>query len=116
MPAATALAVGCAAWALLRARRLLAPTGGDPGWRAAVWGAIAAGAVGALVEDSGPLLLVVAVFTGGCVCSYLWGRPRPAAPAKPPAEALLTRPAERELALSPATLCAGGSRTARRRR
>jgi len=33
--------------------------------------------VGALVEDSGPVLLVVAVFALGCVLSYLWGRPPP---------------------------------------
>ena len=42
---------------------------------AAFAGGLTAGVVGALVEDSGPVLLVVAVFALGCVASYLWGRP-----------------------------------------
>ena len=33
------------------------------------------GLIGALSEDSGPVLLVVAVGVLGCVLSYLWGRP-----------------------------------------
>jgi len=32
--------------------------------------------LGSLSEDSGPVLLVVAVFTLGCLAAYLWGRPR----------------------------------------
>ncbi|HTU80319.1 MAG TPA: hypothetical protein VMF09_16330 [Solirubrobacteraceae bacterium] len=76
MPVAAALALVCAAFALLRRERLLAPVGGDPAWLAALAGGLAAGIVGALVEDSGPVLLVVATFALGCVLSYLWGRPR----------------------------------------
>ena len=56
-------------------RRLLAPVGDDPAWLAALAGGLTAGVVGALSEDSGPVLLVVAVFTLGCVSTYLWGRP-----------------------------------------
>jgi hypothetical protein len=97
MPAATAIALACAVWALRRQPRLLAPVGGDPAWRAALWGALGAGLAGALVEDSGPLLLVVAVFTGGCVCCYLWGRPRPAQAARELGGAVLAAPVEHHL-------------------
>ena len=78
MPVATALALGCAALGLRRRERLLAPVAGDPAWQAALCGGLAAGIVGALVEDSGPVLLVVAVFALICVPAYLWGRPRAA--------------------------------------
>lgn len=72
MPAATALALAAAGLALARRERLLAPVGGDPVWKAALAGGLAAGIVGSLVEDSGPVLLVVAVFALGCVLAYLW--------------------------------------------
>jgi hypothetical protein len=75
MPAATALAVGYAVYAVRNRVRLLAPVGGDAAWQAVLAGGVTAGVVGALSEDSGPVLLVVAVFTLGCVASYLWGRP-----------------------------------------
>jgi len=77
MPVATVLALLAAAFGLHRRERLLTPVGGDPGWLAALCGGLAAGVVGALVEDSGPVLLVVAVFALGCVLTYLWGRPSP---------------------------------------
>jgi hypothetical protein len=76
MPVATVLALLCAAFGLRRRERLLAPVAGDPAWLAALSGGLAAGIVGALVEDSGPVLLVVAVFVLGCVLTYLWARPR----------------------------------------
>jgi hypothetical protein len=79
MPVATGLALVAGAVALRRRDHLLAPVGGDPGWLAALCGGLAAGVIGALVEDSGPVLLVVAVFTLGCVLSYLWGGSRVAA-------------------------------------
>ncbi len=75
MPLATLAALVYAGWGLRRRERLLAPVHGDPAWRAAFAGGLTAGVVGALVEDSGPVLLVVAVFALGCVASYLWGRP-----------------------------------------
>jgi len=77
MPAATALALAASALAVRRRERLLAPVGGDPAWLAALAGGLTAGVAGMLSEDSGPLLLVVAVFALGCVLSYLWGRPSP---------------------------------------
>ena len=75
MPVATAIALLFSAIALRRRERLLSPVARDPVWQAAFAGGLAAGVVGALVEDSGPVLLVVAVFALGCVASYLWGRP-----------------------------------------
>jgi hypothetical protein len=76
MPVATAIALAYSAVGVRRRDRLLAPVGGDPGWLAALAGGLAAGVLGALVEDSGPVLLVVAVLALGCVVSYLWGQPR----------------------------------------
>jgi hypothetical protein len=75
MPAATVFALLYAVLGLRRRGELLAPIGQDPAWTAALAGGLTAGVLGALAEDSGPLLLVVAVFTLGCVVSYLWGRP-----------------------------------------
>ena len=82
MPFATALALGCAVAGVRLRERLLAPVGGDPAWLAALGGGLTAGVVGTLSEDSGPVLLVVAVFALGCVCAYLWGRP-PSSAATP---------------------------------
>ncbi len=82
MPVATAIALICAIVALRRRARLLAPVGADPAWVAALSGGITAGVLGALAEDSGPVLLVVAVFALGCVATYLWGRP-PLSPRNP---------------------------------
>jgi hypothetical protein len=76
MPVATALALLCAGFGLLRRERLLAPVDQDPVWLAALCGGLAAGVLGALVEDSGPVLLVVAVFALGCVLTYLWAQPQ----------------------------------------
>ena len=75
MPVATALALLISARAVAGRVHLLAPVGSDPAWAAALTGGLTAGAVGALSEDSGPVLFVVAVFTLGCVLAYLWGRP-----------------------------------------
>jgi hypothetical protein len=76
MPFATALALACAVAGVRMRERLLAPVGADPAWVAALGGGLTAGVVGTLSEDSGPVLLVVAVFALGCLCAYLWGRPR----------------------------------------
>ena len=75
MPFATALALIVSALAVRYHRRVLAPVDCDPGWLAALAGGLTAGVIGALAEDSGPVLLVVAVGVLGCVLGYLWGRP-----------------------------------------
>jgi hypothetical protein len=71
MPFATALALIAAVLGVRARARLLAPVNGDPAWEAALAGGLTAGVVGALVEDSGPVLLVIAVVTLGCVLAYL---------------------------------------------
>jgi hypothetical protein len=104
MPAATALALLAAGFGLRQQRRLLAPVANDAGWRAALAGGLAAGVVGALVEDSGPVLLVVAVFVLVCVLSYLWGRAdswQPAPMARTPERIRTARSRARTLATGP---------------
>ena len=95
MPVATAVALIYAVLGVRRRRLLLAPVAVDPVWQAALTGGLTAGVVGALSEDSGPVLLVVAVFTLGCVLTYLWGRP------DPPPRSLGTTRAARSRALTP---------------
>lgn len=81
MPLATALALIASVIAVRRRERICALVDSDPAWLAALAGGLTAGVIGALSEDSGPVLLVVAVFALGCVLSYLWGQPeRPGAP------------------------------------
>ncbi len=75
MPVATALSLLAGVLGVRERARLLAPVAGDPGWQAALAGGLTAGVIGALAEDSGPVLLVVAVFCLVCVLSYLWGAP-----------------------------------------
>jgi hypothetical protein len=75
MPFATALALVLSALGVRNYRRLLAPVDCDPAWLAALAGGLTAGVIGALSEDSGPVLLVVAVGVLGCVLSYLWNQP-----------------------------------------
>jgi hypothetical protein len=83
MPLATTLALIASVVAVRWRERICAPVDSDPAWFAALAGGLTAGVIGALTEDSGPVLLVVAVFALGCVLSYLWGQPL-RAPRKPP--------------------------------
>jgi hypothetical protein len=76
----------------------------DPAWRALLLGGLAAGLVGMLTNDSGPVLLINAVVALGAVTVYVLGKPGaflPAAPAErepwpsdrvdePPAKPVLT--------------------------
>ena len=88
MPFATALAVLGGGWGVARRSHLLAPVAGNQGWLAALAGGLTAGVVGTVSEDSGPELLVVAVFVLGCVLAYLWSRPEPAATTAPASASL----------------------------
>ena len=85
MPFAAAVAIACAVVGVRARTRLLEPVAQDPAWLAALAGGLAAGVLGSLVEDSGPVLLVVAVFVLGCLSTYLWGRPplRPRSRGRP---------------------------------
>ena len=50
------------AYAVRYRERIYAPLRGSPAWRAALAGGLAASVVGALFNDSGPILLVFGVF------------------------------------------------------
>lgn len=81
MPVVTLACLLAAAFAI-RNRDALKPFAG-PVWPAALAGGLAGGLVGAVSEDSGPMLIVVATFALAGVCSYLLGRPAGAG-AEPP--------------------------------
>ena len=76
MPVAALIAVLTVALGIVRRDRLLAPVSDDPGWRAGMAGAAAVGVFGALFNDSGPMLLLFAVFIALCGAIYLRGDPR----------------------------------------
>jgi len=76
MPVATGLSLLGSVLAVRHRERVCAPVSSDPAWLAALAGGLTAGVIGALTEDSGPVLLVVAVFALACVLAYLWGKPQ----------------------------------------
>ena len=76
MPVAALIAVLTVALGIVRRDRLLATVSDDPGWRAGMAGAAAVGVFGALFNDSGPMLLLFAVFVALCGAIYLRGDPR----------------------------------------
>jgi len=76
MPFVASFAAAAAVAALLARDRLYSDLPG-PAWRAALLGGLACGVAGALSNDSGPLLFVVAVFVLGVATAYLHGAPRP---------------------------------------
>ncbi len=75
MPFITLLAILAAAYAARYRERVYAPLRGSPAWRAALAGGLAASIVGALFNDSGPILLVFGVFVLACVTAYVRGDP-----------------------------------------
>jgi hypothetical protein len=74
MPFVFALSVITVIVALVYRDRLYSRLPG-PSWRAALAGGLAGGAAGALTNDSGPLLFVVATFVLGVVTAYVVGAP-----------------------------------------
>jgi hypothetical protein len=79
MPFATALCLLAIAYAYRYRRRIFAPLGDDPAWRAALIGGAAAGVAGTLFNDSGPVLLLFATFILAIGVAYVRGDPRLAA-------------------------------------
>ncbi|HEY8581730.1 MAG TPA: hypothetical protein VIL49_02245, partial [Capillimicrobium sp.] len=77
MPLLVVLALGAIAWGVARRDRLLAGVPGAPAWGAALGGSAAAGVIGALSNDSGPLLLVFATFVAAWAAGYLRAGARP---------------------------------------
>jgi len=79
MPFVVILALLGIAYAVRYRERIYAPLGGDPAWHAALVGGLTASIVGALFNDSGPMLLVFGVFVLACATAYIRGDPRLAA-------------------------------------
>jgi hypothetical protein len=76
MPFATAIAALTIVYGLKYRDRIFAPLAGSDVWRAALAGSLAAGIVGSLSNDSGPLLLVVSTFALVATTVYIRGDPR----------------------------------------
>ncbi|MEY2516672.1 MAG: hypothetical protein QOJ89_4030 [bacterium] len=75
MPFITLLALLSVAYAARYRDRVFAPLRGSPAWSAALAGGLASAIVGALFNDSGPILLVFGVFVLACVTAYVRGDP-----------------------------------------
>jgi hypothetical protein len=76
MPINTVVCLVAGAYAIRRRERVLGPVENRGGWRALLIGGFAAGVVGSLTNDSGPVLLVIASFGLACVIAYVHGGPR----------------------------------------
>ncbi|MEI7625359.1 MAG: hypothetical protein WCK06_04340 [Actinomycetota bacterium] len=74
MPAVTVGAVLASAFAIRNRIWLYAPLRA-PAWNAAMIGVLVAGVVGALTNDSGPILFVASVFLLVCITAYIQGNP-----------------------------------------
>ena len=75
MPVATIIAMLAIALGVRRRDSLFDTVGSDPAWVAAIAGCAAVGIGGAVFNDSGPLLLIIATFVAACGVLYLRGRP-----------------------------------------
>jgi hypothetical protein len=73
MPVLTGLALLAVAYGLRWRRDLYAPVADHAGWRAALGGSLVACVVGALVNDSGPVLLVFGVILLALATAYVQG-------------------------------------------
>jgi hypothetical protein len=80
MPLATLVAIGALVAGWRRRERVLAAVHGMPAWPAALAGGAVGGIAGALANDSGPVLLVLA--TVGVVAGAAYLRPDPDAPSR----------------------------------
>jgi hypothetical protein len=71
MPVATVLALILVVWGIRNRHRLVT----TPAWEAALGGGVAAGVVGSIANDSGPVLLVLGTVVMATAVAYLRGRP-----------------------------------------
>jgi hypothetical protein len=81
------VAAALIAWGVRNRRRLYAPLGPYPEWRAGLAGALAATVVGALANDSGPVILITGTVGLVLATGYVRGhpeegRPRPGPPGR----------------------------------
>ncbi len=75
MPLLALIALLSAAYALRYRDRIYAPLRGSPSWTAALIGGLTASVIGALFNDSGPILLAFGVFVLACATAYIRGDP-----------------------------------------
>lgn len=75
MPLLTLIAILAAAYAVRYRERVYAPLRGSPSWTAALAGGLTASVIGALFNDSGPILLAFGVFVLALATSYIRGDP-----------------------------------------
>jgi len=82
MPLLTLIAIGLTVYGVKKRQKLYGPLGNVPSWRAALIGGTVTGYAGALVNDSGPILLVITM--GGLLflTAYVRGNPQLAASSK----------------------------------
>jgi hypothetical protein len=78
IPVAIVCAVGviCMVLALRRRDRLYAPLRDHPAFMAGIWGSFSATVVGALSNDSGPVIFALGFLGLLFATGYVWGRPR----------------------------------------
>ncbi|HEX8065272.1 MAG TPA: hypothetical protein VF520_01965 [Thermoleophilaceae bacterium] len=75
------------AWGVRRRDDLLRPLGGEPAFLAGIWGAFAATVVGALSNDSGPVIFVLGMFGLLLATGYARGAPGASPRRAPPGRA-----------------------------
>ncbi|HEV7804848.1 MAG TPA: hypothetical protein VGO80_03460 [Solirubrobacteraceae bacterium] len=75
MPFIVVLALLSVAYAARYRERIYSPLRGSPAWRALLVGGLASAVVGALFNDSGPILLIFGVFVLACVTAYVRADP-----------------------------------------
>ncbi|MDX6690038.1 MAG: hypothetical protein QOG15_1495 [Solirubrobacteraceae bacterium] len=75
MPLLTLIAILAAAYAVRYRERIYAPLRGSASWTAALAGGLTASVIGALFNDSGPILLAFGVFVLALATSYIRGDP-----------------------------------------
>ena len=78
MPLLTLIALLAAGYAIRHRARLYAPLQGSASFQAALIGGLTASVIGALTNDSGPILLAFGVFVLASVTAYIRGDPKPA--------------------------------------
>jgi len=76
MPLVTIVTALAVAYAVRYRDRIYAPLRDSAPWRAALIGGLTASIIGALTNDSGPLLFVFGVFVLACATAYIRGDPR----------------------------------------
>jgi hypothetical protein len=99
MPLVTLAAVALAVWGVRRRRPLYAAVADRPAWLAALGGGLAGSVLGALTNDSGPILLVIGTVVLGAATAYVRGNPDgvPAAEEAGTTDVRTVEPRERAL-------------------